>query len=48
MGGYECDYKGQVDAEGRACGYGEAKNKFGAPYNGMFMNDKLHGFCKCL
>ena len=37
------DYIGEVDMDGKACGFGVAiKHEL----TGTFLNDKMHGFCK--
>ena len=41
------DYEGEQDKEGRACGYGVAKNQFNATYVGTWFNDAWEGLGKC-
>ena len=39
----ECVYDGEVDEEGRACGYGHAEGDDGTMYAGTFVDDRLEG-----
>ena len=43
----EYNYKGDLDSEGRACGFGEAvkTNSYDA-FRGTFFNDRPHGLRK--
>ena len=44
-----CEYFGEVDEEGKACGEGELrpKSKFPIVLKGTFFNDKLEGIVAC-
>ena len=43
----EYNYKGDLDSEGRACGFGEAmKQTSYAGFIGTFLNDRPHGLRK--
>ena len=49
MSGEAYDYRGELDREGRACGYGIAvrTNDSTWRYEGTFLDDKIEGLCKC-
>ena len=42
----ECNYKGEFDEEGHACGLGVATRSDGDKYEGTFFNDLPEGICK--
>ena len=39
-------YEGEVDLEGKACGYGLYGNREIYVFEGTFFNGKMHGICK--
>ena len=46
--GYNWDYEGEQDKEGRACGYGVAKRQDrNDTYVGTWFNDAWEGLGKC-
>ena len=50
IGPFSCDYSGEIDKDGYACGYGEAINAYRPEikYTGTFLDDKPNGLCKIL
>ena len=46
--GYNCDYNGEVDENGEACGFGIAtlEDEPTWSHEGTFLNSKAHGICK--
>ena len=47
IGGVPWEYDGEMNKDNKAYGVGEATCG-DAKYEGHFMNDQLHGFCKTL
>ena len=45
--GLDYEYTGEMDQDGLACGFGKMSPNWNSlEYEGTFLNDRKHGFCK--
>ena len=45
VGFWDFTYTGELDQEGRACGYGKAVKEPSHYYEGTWKDDVIHGLC---